>query len=89
MSSSENSTRTPKIAKTLDASGLMCPEPIMLLHQHIRKIPVGEALYLLATDPATVRDVEKFCRFLGHTLWQSEASEGSYQFTIIKAESAE
>ncbi|NRA41734.1 MAG: sulfurtransferase TusA [Pseudomonadales bacterium] len=88
MPSSDNSADTPRIAITLDATGLMCPEPIMLLHQHMRKISVGDALYLTATDPATVRDVEKFCRFLGHQLWQSDVNEQTYRFTIIKAESA-
>lgn len=53
---------------TLDTQGLMCPEPIMLLHKAIKTVAVGECLYLMATDPATLRDVPKFCRFLQHEL---------------------
>ena len=59
--------------KQLDAQGLLCPEPIMMLHQAIRQIEVGQKLELLATDPATKRDVLKFCTFLGHALETQEA----------------
>ena len=48
----------------LDTSGLTCPEPVMLLHNKIRDMPSGEVLEILATDPATTRDIPKFCNFL-------------------------
>ena len=52
----------------LDATGLFCPEPVMLLHNKIRDIATGEVLEVLATDPSTTRDIPKFCNFLGHEL---------------------
>ena len=52
----------------LDARGLLCPEPVMLLHNRIRDMAPGEELEVLATDPSTERDIPRFCRFLGHTL---------------------
>ena len=48
----------------LDATGLYCPEPVMLLHNRIRDIAVGETLQVLATDPSTERDIPKFCHFV-------------------------
>ncbi len=71
--------------KQLDAKGLFCPEPIMMLHQAIREIEVGQQLELLATDPATQRDVLKFCTFLGHALELQEELEveGEQQFRYI------
>ena len=72
--------------KTLDAKGLFCPEPIMMLHQAIREIDVGERLELLATDPATLRDVRKFSTFLGHELEVSEELDGDYRYVILKCE---
>ncbi len=55
----------------LDASGLYCPEPVMLLHNRIRDLAPGAVLRLTATDPSTERDVPKFCRYLGHELIES------------------
>jgi len=52
----------------LDTQGLICPEPVMLLHKAIRKADGGEVIEILATDPATTRDIPNFCRHLGHTL---------------------
>lgn len=69
---------------TLDARGLMCPEPVMLLHNKIRDIGSGELLKLLATDPSTQRDVPKFCAFLGHELVAVEASKQQYLYYIRK-----
>jgi tRNA 2-thiouridine synthesizing protein A len=52
----------------LDASGLYCPEPVMMLHNKIREVGSGEVLKVMATDPSTQRDIPKFCIFLGHEL---------------------
>ena len=35
----------------LDAKGLYCPEPVMLLHNKVRDLPGGGLLKVLATDP--------------------------------------
>ena len=76
--------------KQLDATGLFCPEPIMMLHQAIREIEVGQRLELIATDPATVRDVLKFCTFLGHELESKEQIESKsgeqFRYVIKKSE---
>ncbi len=53
---------------TLDACGLRCPEPVMMLHTFIRNISPGEVFKVVATDPSTERDIPRFCKFLGHTL---------------------
>ncbi|WP_230658744.1 sulfurtransferase TusA [Psychrobacter sp. I-STPA10] len=52
----------------LDTQGLICPEPVMLLHKSIRHAEAGELIEVLATDPATTRDIPNFCRHLGHQL---------------------
>ena len=38
---------------TLDATGLNCPEPVMMLHQHIRDLVPGGLLKVIATDPVS------------------------------------
>lgn len=68
----------------LDARGLFCPEPVMLLHKKIREISSGETLVLIATDPSTTRDVPKFCHFLGHELLSSSEDEKTFRYSIRK-----
>jgi tRNA 2-thiouridine synthesizing protein A len=69
----------------VDAIGLRCPEPMMLLHAEMRQVGPGSHVRLLATDPSTERDVAKFCQFLGHELVESERVEGQYRFLIRKS----
>jgi len=71
---------------TLDATGLFCPEPVMLLHNKIRDIAVGETVQVLATDPSTQRDIPKFCTFLGHELIQAETVADQYVYLLRKRE---
>lgn len=59
----------------LDTQGLICPEPVMLLHKSIRHADGGELIEVLATDPATTRDIPNFCRHLGHKLLLQQTLE--------------
>ncbi|MGM3387580.1 sulfurtransferase TusA [Stutzerimonas stutzeri] len=68
----------------LDASGLNCPEPVMMLHNKVRALAGGELLKVIATDPSTQRDIPKFCVFLGHELVDQQADEGTYLYWIRK-----
>ncbi len=56
----------------LDTQGLICPEPVMMLHKTIRRADSGDIIEVLATDPATTRDIPNFCRHLGHELLTQE-----------------
>lgn len=55
----------------------------MLLHNKIRDMAVGEVLEIIATDPATTRDIPKFCQFLSHQLLLSEEGE-NYRYLVRK-----
>lgn len=68
----------------LDATGLYCPEPVMLLHNKIRDIAEGDLLRVIATDPSTERDVPKFCLYLGHELLATDQDGGRYFYLIKK-----
>ena len=71
-------------ALELDATGLYCPEPVMLLHNKIKDISEGTLLRLIATDPSTVRDVPKFCLYLGHELVSKSEVEKKFTYLIRK-----
>ena len=74
-----------KVDHNLDTSGLTCPEPVMMLHNKIRDIAAGEVLEILATDPATTRDIPKFCAFLGHELIDQQQEDEHYRYWVRKA----
>ncbi len=68
----------------LDATGLYCPEPVMLLHNKIRDIRAGETVQVRATDPSTARDIPKFCSFLGHELISQERAGEEFHYLLRK-----
>ena len=70
---------------TLDATGLLCPEPLMMLHNIVRDAVSGDVIKVIATDPSTERDIPKFCTFLGHELLTQEIEQGQYIYWIRKA----
>jgi tRNA 2-thiouridine synthesizing protein A len=73
-----------KFEHQMNAKGLFCPEPVMMLHDEIRKMSVGESVEIQATDPSTRRDFIKFCGFLGHELVLDEEREGVFFYVIRK-----
>lgn len=68
----------------LDARGLFCPEPVMMLHTKVRELAAGEVLKVSTTDPSTQRDIPKFCLFLEHQLLESSEQNGTYTYFIRK-----
>ncbi|MBV1885396.1 MAG: sulfurtransferase TusA [Gammaproteobacteria bacterium] len=68
----------------LDTRGLLCPEPVMMLHKKIREVPAGASILVLATDPSTTRDIPKFCNFLGHELVKHSHSADEYSYVVCK-----
>lgn len=75
-----------KVDNVLDTTGLLCPEPVMMLHQAVKKMTAGEVIEVRATDPSTTRDIPKFCLFLGHELIADAQADGVYYYTIRLAE---
>ena len=75
-----------QINHTLDAQGLNCPEPVMMLHNAVRKMKAGEILEVIATDPSTQRDIPKFCAFLGHELLAHKEVDGKFFYHLKKGE---
>lgn len=66
----------------LDARGLFCPEPVMMLHNRINDVRPGGVLRVVATDPSTTRDIPRFCQFLGHELVSQAEQEGEFVYLI-------
>lgn len=73
------------VAHTLDTTGLLCPEPLMMLHKAVREVESGQIIEVIATDPSTERDIPKFCTYLGHKLVLQEVKNELYIYQIEKA----
>lgn len=70
----------------LDAIGLRCPEPVMMVRKRVRTMAQGETLLVSADDPSTTRDIPSFCRFMDHTLIASETEQVPYRYLIRKGQ---
>lgn len=68
----------------LDTTGLICPEPVMMLHNAVRDAARGQVIEVVATDPSTRRDIPKFCQFLGHELVSQVEEENLFLFYVRK-----
>jgi len=69
---------------TLDALGLRCPEPVMMVRKTVRNMQVGETLAIVADDPATTRDIPGFCTFMEHELVAQETGSLPYRYLLRK-----
>jgi len=69
---------------TLDATGLRCPEPVMMVRLNIRKISSGQTLLVSCDDPSTTRDIPSFCRFMEHELIAKKIDKVPYLYVIKK-----
>lgn len=52
----------------LDATGLLCPLPVLKARKRLQALQSGHVLKVLADDPAAVIDVPHFCAEQGHKL---------------------
>ena len=77
--------KQPHFDLLLDTSGLLCPEPVMMLHSAVRELASGKVIKVVATDPSTMRDIPKFCHFLGHQLKCHEKLGDCFVYFIRRA----
>ncbi|MBD8515095.1 sulfurtransferase TusA [Photobacterium sp. WH77] len=80
-------TKFESATHNLEAQGLRCPEPVMMVRKTIRRMADGDTLLVLADDPSTTRDIPSFCRFMDHTLLAAETDSLPYRFLIRKGKS--
>jgi tRNA 2-thiouridine synthesizing protein A len=73
-----------KIHVEIDATGLMCPWPVLKAGKALRGMAPGQVLRLLATDPVAVIDVPHFCAEEGHDLLGTEERDAVTAYLIRK-----
>ncbi len=68
----------------VDATGLICPVPLMLLKQAIDKLLAGDCVQIEVTDVHAELDFEIWCERFGHGLEKVHNHEGVIRFSVVK-----
>ena len=68
--------------ETLDATGLMCPMPIVKLARKMKEMAPGQVLELLADDVGSKDDVPAWSNRTGNELLGTEQEGNVYRFYI-------
>ena len=71
-------------ATVLDATGLLCPLPVLKARRALKSVAPGGVLEVLATDPGAVKDFEHFCETTGCELLASSGEGGVLRFRLKK-----
>lgn len=66
----------------LDASGLVCPLPVLKARKRLLAMAPGERLLVVATDPMAAVDMPHFCSEAGHRLVARDDGETALRFLI-------
>ena len=68
----------------IDATGLICPLPVLKAKKILQTMQVGEVLKVIATDNAAKKDFPSFCEMTHSTLLLTEEEDGKITFYIQK-----
>ena len=68
----------------LNATGALCPIPVLKAQKRLKRLQSGEILNILADDPAAVIDFPHFCFEQGHTLIKIEEHKDFKSFFVRK-----
>lgn len=68
--------------RTLDASGLQCPMPLLKTKLELSGMSPGERLVVIATDTGSLRDIPAWIALSSHQLLSQSEEQGAYRFTI-------
>ncbi len=76
--------QTTAVVKIVDACGLQCPGPIMQVSEALASVKEGEAIEVLASDPAFSADIAGWCHSTGNRLIEVKPDNGRYTAIIAK-----
>ena len=68
----------------LDATGLLCPLPVLKARKRLKSLPAGDHLKVLADDPAAIVDIPHFCKESGYQLVNQGELDGIQFYEILK-----
>lgn len=74
-----------KVDLVVDTRGQACPMPVLNTKRGLARLLPGQTMEVLATDFGSESDIGTLVRRLGHTIVETEKSEGLFRFFIRKS----
>jgi TusA-related sulfurtransferase len=74
----------PAPARTIDASGRLCPYPIVETAKAIRTMDDGAVLLVVATDPGIALDMPMWCKATRHEHLGTFSEGGAWKSYVRK-----
>lgn len=75
---------TMKFDYQVDATGLLCPLPLLKSKRQLNRMQVGEVLLLIATDANAEEDLRKFCSQSQHEFIRAETADQTLRIFLRK-----
>jgi tRNA 2-thiouridine synthesizing protein A len=75
---------TVHVDRSIDARGLPCPGPLMMLIGATREAEVGTVIEVLSSDDGSKTDIPAWITKSGHELVSVVAEEGFWRFVARK-----
>ena len=66
----------------LDATGLLCPLPVLKFKKMIKQLLTGAVIKISATDPDSVKDFNIFTKMKNFELLGSTDTDGVFTFIV-------
>ena len=66
----------------LDVKGKLCPMPVIKSQNLAKKLPSGDSVTVIATDPGALHDVPSWCRISNHELIDIQEKNGEIHITF-------
>ncbi len=74
--------------EVLDLTGLMCPLPVVMTSEKMRKLKEGQKLVVISTDPGFERDILSWCSQTGNELVSLKKEDGKVVAVLRKGSQA-
>jgi tRNA 2-thiouridine synthesizing protein A len=74
----------PKVDKTLDVRGLVCPRPRAVTERTLEMMESGQSLCVITNDLSTKQSIPLLCESLGYEILYLIEDAGVLYFTIRK-----
>jgi len=71
--------------RQLDFRGLRCPLPVLRAKQALDDMNSGETLRIVATDPASMKNIQAFIGITGNELVEVREEDGKFYYLIKKS----
>lgn len=68
----------------IDATGLLCPLPVLKARKALQGLAPGDICEVRTTDPAALKDFPAFCAATGHHLLTVSEDRNGARFVIRK-----